>query len=250
MSLERIQELERTVVDAWPAAEVEVMDGWLLRASGGPTHRGNSVATLHAGAVSLDARIAASERWYRERGQPPMFQLGPCALPAGLDAALSARGYIEQGASWLAAVAPAEVVARTRSALAARVERTPSAGWLAVNASSRFSGADAVFAGFVARLGARCYFATAYADDGAPTAACLGVASPGRVGVYAMHTIAERRRQGAARAVLHALAMRAHVENVPELYLMAQAANSAARALYAASGFVDVYRYHYRRLAT
>ena len=61
-------ELERLVVDAWPAAETEELDGWLLRASGGPTHRGNSVATLAAGsALSLDQRIARAEQWYRER---------------------------------------------------------------------------------------------------------------------------------------------------------------------------------------
>jgi hypothetical protein len=39
-------ELEDMVVDAWPADEALNLRGWLLRRSGGPTHRGNSVATL------------------------------------------------------------------------------------------------------------------------------------------------------------------------------------------------------------
>jgi hypothetical protein len=53
-----LRELEEAVVDAWPAAETADLDGWLLRASGGPSHRGNSVATLEAGSqLELDARI-------------------------------------------------------------------------------------------------------------------------------------------------------------------------------------------------
>src|SRR5687767_4189672 len=63
-----LRELETMVVDAWPAAETLERDGWLLRASGGPTHRGNSVATLDAtGVIGLDARIDDAEAWYRER---------------------------------------------------------------------------------------------------------------------------------------------------------------------------------------
>jgi hypothetical protein len=34
--------LEQAVVFAWPASETADVDGWLLRASGGPTNRGNS----------------------------------------------------------------------------------------------------------------------------------------------------------------------------------------------------------------
>jgi hypothetical protein len=38
---QRLRELEEIVVDAWPAAEAAEQAGWLLRTSGGPTHRGN-----------------------------------------------------------------------------------------------------------------------------------------------------------------------------------------------------------------
>ena len=126
-----LRELEQTVVDAWPAGETSELGGWALRSSGGPTHRGNSVATLDAtGHMSLDARIERAEAWYRERGRPAQFQLGPCAAPTGLDAALSARGYRKSGEA-LCAVAPAlGAVAGTGSSLAARVEGSPNEAWL------------------------------------------------------------------------------------------------------------------------
>ena len=247
MSRARERELEEAVVDAWPAAERLELDGWLLRASGGPTHRGNSVATLAAGsALDLPDRIERMEEWYRERGKPAMVQVGPCAAPEGLDAALGARGYREEGAA-IMAVASAELVAAASvSGLDSGIERAPSAAWLSIVASSsRFAASPDVFFGFLARLEGRCRFVTAHVD-GAPAAICLCITSGTRLGVYAMLTVPAFRRRGAARATLHAAAKCALSDGQSELYLLVEGENVAARALYAQCGFRDVYRYHYR----
>jgi len=240
-------ELERQVVEAWPAAQCEELDGWLLRASGGPTHRGNSVAALAAGArFSLPARIERMEDWYAERGQVAMVQLGPCSQPTELDAVLEQRGYGRRGESVVTLAATAQVIEASRCELAARVEERAGPDWLGIVAgSSRHASTKEIFHGFLARLGARCCFVTAWVDD-QPATVCLGISSPGRLGVYAMHTVPELRRRGAARAALHALASHALRQGYPELYLLVEAQNAPARALYAQSGFADVYRYHYR----
>jgi N-acetylglutamate synthase len=269
-----LRELETIVVDAWPAAETLERDGWLLRASGGPTHRGNSVATLDAtGVVSLDARIDDAEAWYAERARPALFQIGPCAAPSGLDAALAARGYVIEGAARFAAAPAQEVIARTAAAadaattLRASVEPKPNAAWLDVNRiTSRFAVQVDSFLGFITRLGERCRFVTVHAASGehdprAPSgsaaagrigavepvaAVALGIASGNRLGIYAMLTVPAFRRQGAARAALHALAESALSDGLSELYLLFETGNTAARELYERSGFRDVYGYHYR----
>jgi ribosomal protein S18 acetylase RimI-like enzyme len=240
-------ELERQVVEAWPAAHSEELDGWLLRASGGPTHRGNSVAALAAGSrFSLQARIERMEDWYRRRGQLAMIQIGPCSQPAELDAALEQRDYHRHGESVVALASTEHVVEATRSALPARVEERASPEWLGIVAgSSRHAASKEIFHGFLERLGARCCFVTAWVAD-QPATVCLGISSPGRLGVYAMHTVPELRQRGAARAALQALASHALAQGYAELYLLVEAQNRAARALYAQSGFGDVYRYHYR----
>jgi ribosomal protein S18 acetylase RimI-like enzyme len=241
------QELEQQVVDAWPAAEVEELDGWLLRASGGPTHRGNSVATLAAGsALGLDERIARTETWYRSRAQAAMVQLGPTAAPADLDAALERRGYRRYGDSVAALATSQNVREHSKSLLRTSVEARPSAEWLGiVESSSRHASTKEVFHSFLTRLGARCCYVTAWVAD-QPATVGLGITSPGRLGIYAMHTVPELRRRGAARAALHALAQSALAEGLGELYLLVDAQNSAARALYAHAGFRDLYHYHYR----
>jgi ribosomal protein S18 acetylase RimI-like enzyme len=245
-----LHELEWTVVGAWPATESVNLDGWLLRASGGPTHRGNSVATLEAGlGLSLTARIEHAEAWYRERDKPPMFQLGPCVTPSELDAVLASRGYRKEGEAVLALAPPALVLQRTPDGFSTRIESKASEAWLRIAArSSRFAATHDVLLGFLDRLGTRCRFITAYSAPGTPAAICIGISSEGRLGLYAMLTLPEQRRRGAARAVLHALAESAISEGTPELYLLVDATNAPARALYARSGFQDIYHYHYRIL--
>ncbi len=244
----RVFDLEETVVDAWPASESEELDGWLLRASGGPTHRGNSVATLEAtGAHTLAQRIELAEAFYEARGKQPMFQIGPCAQPAGLDQALAERGYESEGHALNATATPSDVLARLRRSLEASVTERPSAAWLELaGRSSRFAASYDVFIGFLARLGTRCRFASARDAQGRLVATCLGISSEDRLGVYAMLTLPEARRKGAASAMLRALAESALAEHMRELYLLVEVDNAAARALYAQAGFVDVYPYHYR----
>jgi N-acetylglutamate synthase len=240
-------ELERQVVDAWPAGEAEELDGWLLRASGGPTHRGNSVATLAAGsALDLDERLARTEAWYRSRERAAMIQLGPTAVPAELDATLERRGYRRHGDSVAALATTQNVRDNTKSLLRTSVDAQPSAEWLGiVEGSSRHASTKQVFRGFLTRLGARCRYVTAWVAE-QPAAIGLGIVSPGRLGIYAMHTTPELRRRGAARAALHALAASALTDGHAELYLLVDVQNTGARALYAHAGFRDLYHYHYR----
>jgi N-acetylglutamate synthase len=249
-------ELERLVVGAWPASEVTERDGWLLRASGGPTRRGNSVATLGAeGGARLDDRIDGAEAWYRERGRAPTFQIGPCAAPAGLDGALDARGYLREGETLFARASLASVLEHVGPAsadlpmgLAARVETAPDAGWLELNASSsRFASSMEVFRAFLGRLGARCRFISVDTPQGETVGSGLGIASGAFLGVYAMFTRADHRRRGVAQRALAALAQSAHRDgSTRDLYLLVEVQNAGALRLYTQCGFRAEYSYHYR----
>jgi hypothetical protein len=86
--------IERVAFDAWPAAEVRALGGWRLRFNHGVTSRGSSVwPGPGASEGTLDARLAAVERFYAERGAAACYQLCPAADPPELDAVLAARGY-------------------------------------------------------------------------------------------------------------------------------------------------------------
>jgi ribosomal protein S18 acetylase RimI-like enzyme len=220
-----------------------------LRSSGGPTHRGNSVAPLDAkGALPVDERIAHAEAFYRARGQVPLFQVGPCAAPKDLDQVLADRGYVIEGAAVNALTTPEEVLARLPRTLETSVTAKPSDAWLEIGArASRFADSYDVLLGFLSRLGSRCRFALARDANGHAVATCFGITSEDRLGIYAMFTLPDARRKGAATALLRALAESAVVDRMRGLHLLVEEDNTTARSLYARAGFVDAYRYHYRK---
>jgi ribosomal protein S18 acetylase RimI-like enzyme len=61
-----------------------------------------------------------------------------------------------------------------------------------------------------------------------------------------MLTVPAARRMGAGSSLLRSLALTALEAQMEELYLLVDADNAPARALYARAGFRDLYRYHYR----
>jgi ribosomal protein S18 acetylase RimI-like enzyme len=61
-----------------------------------------------------------------------------------------------------------------------------------------------------------------------------------------MATLTPARRQGCALAVLRAIEARAAAQGCSHLYLQAEAANTAAIALYESFGFREAGRYHLR----
>jgi GNAT superfamily N-acetyltransferase len=243
-------ELEEAIVDAWPAADTEELDGWLLRATGGPSRRANSVATLEAGReLTLAERIERAEAWYRSRNLPPMFQVGPCAAPPELDEELATRGYQTQGAAVAAVATPDELLATRdkRRVFEVSVSSARSEAWsaLGVNAG-RFAAHSDRLLGILRRLGTRCRYVLARDARGEPVGSCLAITSEDRLGIYAMYTAPQARRSGAARDMLHALAQQARAESMRELYLLVEVDNVPARTLYAQCGFQELYRYHYR----
>lgn len=254
MSTALERELEEAVVHSWPAAECEALDGWLLRSSGGPTHRGNSVSTLgpvgqSAGepALDLQQRLARMEAWYLQRGKRAQLQLGPCAAPAGLDAELERRGYQREGEAMVMTAPAARVVERSASALRTLVEEQAGPAWRGIaTSSSRFASSAEVLEGFLERLAGRYRSVTAWVDGSTAAAIGLGIRHGRWLGVYAMHTRPELRRRGAARALLHALADHATRQGLEHLYLLVEPGNAPARGLYAQCGFQDLYGYHYR----
>jgi hypothetical protein len=87
-----IAALELIADRAWPPPVVERLGEWRLRAADGWTNRANSALPVGESGLSLDAAVAACERWYADRGQPPMITV-PLPLRRDLDALLTAQSW-------------------------------------------------------------------------------------------------------------------------------------------------------------
>jgi N-acetylglutamate synthase len=254
MSITLIHCIEELAANAWPAAVVQVVDGWRLRFNWGVTSRANSVWPNEAGdGPGLDERIATAEDFYARRGLRPRFQMCPAAQPPGLDEALARRGY--------AGVAHTSVQVADIEAVVARAERPPGSlrprrsvqvdelddVWFDTYAEGAGMAAHerAMRRGILERIGPRAGYALARIDD-EPVAVGLGVAERGWAGIFCMETLPAFRRQGAATAVLGALAQWGQAQGATRMYLQVMLNNPPALGLYRGAGFEPLYEYFYR----
>jgi N-acetylglutamate synthase len=77
--------LEEVALNAWPALQQMLFDGWLLRFARGYTKRANSINALYDSRLDVATKIAACEHAYTAQGLTPVFRLTPFASPPGLD---------------------------------------------------------------------------------------------------------------------------------------------------------------------
>lgn len=236
----RTDELEAVAYDFWRAPEVAHVDGWRLRFAHGITGRANSVWPNGDGTLELDEKIDRAEEWYRARGAPVLFQLTDAARPEGLEVALIARGYEPRHGPVSVEVAELDAVLEHTSGPAEVAEELDE-DWLKLWAASRgFEKHDVAHAILTAG-----YSAFARAGD---VAVGRGVAVGEWLGITSMVTMPDARRQGYARAIVHALARWAEQRGCRRAVVQVESSNAPARNLYAQAGFVPHHEYRYRIL--
>jgi len=250
-----IEQVERAGLRASQPPEQLDLDGWLLRRLPGKAKRARCVNALTEGKHSLDEKLAACARLYREAGLPLYVRLTPFSAPSALDAALHARGWrlhdptrvlVHPALAQLPHIdAPADVVeqAAEASTYAAAVGalRGSSPGEIAAHAL-RLRASPAPYTGWIWREAG----AVPAASPG-PVLACAQVARDGALaGLYDVFTAAPARGRGLATALCARVLRQAHAAGAGVGYLQVDAGNAAALKVYERLGFVDVYGYHYR----
>lgn len=251
--------IEQASLNSSQPAEQAFHDGWLLRFSPGKAKRARSVQPLMAGTLPLEDKISHVRRFYEARGLTPIIRITPMVQPAHLDDTLAALGWraFEDCRVMQRTLDPrlpvfdeAEAASRGLKLVEMNVAEFTRliGGW-------RGSSATAI-AAHAARLNAQPFASRMLAlfDGHGPAAVGQFVleaegAGPtvgGVVGVFDIFTAAEVRGQGHARRLTAALLDHATLAGARRAYLQVDAHNVAARAVYSALGFTDLYAYWYR----
>ncbi len=235
-----VEALETVMSDGWRAVEEDHLGGWLLRASGGFTQRGNSVLSMGSPGLPPVAAIEVVEQWYAARALPARFCLltDVSGVPADPDlyAALTGRGYQPASAtqSMVAVSAALPSLTEQSPGVVADTQLTP--GWMAAFAAYRSvqpEPAEAILTGSRAQL----FLSVPAGPDGPLVAIARMSIYPGWAGIHAMWVAPERRRQGLATTVVAAVAQLGREHHMPEVYLQVERANTTAVAAYTAMGF-------------
>ena len=234
-------------LNAWPSPRQLVLDGWLLRASGGAVRRANSVNPLPGCRGDLRAMLPLAEAVYGALGQTPLVRLP--SLIDGADALLEATGYTAEGRT-LTLFADLQGPARATGSSAV-LTANPNTDWLAARArlSAVAVEEQAIFRTMLDHLLLPRAFA-AVRDEGQVAAIAYAVLCDGLAVVEAVVTDPAQRRRGLGRQVVGGLLDWAAEAGAEGACLQVVADNVPALALYRSLGFTrELSRYHYRRKA-
>jgi ribosomal protein S18 acetylase RimI-like enzyme len=240
-----IRLLEELSLNAWPALQTLVVDGWVVRFANGYTRRANSVNPLYSPQGDPMDNIAACEALFAARGLPVIFKLTPASQPAGLDDLLAARGYAHDAET---SVQTLDLRGDKRAAPgASSLSPTLNEYWLAAvfNLSQLAEHKRPLLRQMLSLLAPPACFATVV-DGRHVVAAGLAVAERGHVGFFDIVTHPAHRRQGHARRLMLDLLAWGQSHGAHTAYLQVMCNNAAALALYAGLGFAEQYRYWYR----
>ena len=89
-----VQTLETRLVNAWPALETQIVDGWIVRFAKGYSKRSNSASPLIAGSSLDEAAIDQIVEQFRAYRLRPTFRLTGLEAP-DVDTRLAKRGFVE-----------------------------------------------------------------------------------------------------------------------------------------------------------
>ncbi len=238
-----VARLEQRSFNAWPAVRTAVMDGWLLRSSGGYTKRANSANAVQAGVLLDGGLLQAIEAWYARQQLPAIFRLSPLAN-AQCDALLAAQGY--------ALVEPSRFLLRHGTPTDHQLPAVPmephcTPAWLAgyAQASGLAPQQQPWHQRIVDGIGGQCAYATVE-QGGRSVAWGLAVLERGAAGLYDVVVAPECRGQGLGRQLVSGLLQWAAAQGAQQVDLQVRGGNQVAEQLYASLGFVPVYGYHYR----
>jgi GNAT superfamily N-acetyltransferase len=220
-----IRNLEHAAALAWPGAEREWLDGWLLRFGYGSTRRANSAVPLD---VSAGADVSSLIDWYAVRGVAPLL-VAPDRLfrvPPGVPVDAETRIMTAE----LGSAEPGHVVTMAPQ---------PDDEWLhlyqrevPVDVLTAVVDGEVAF-GLVA---------------GAAVGRAAVTSAPDAtrwVGLSAVHVVEPARRRGLARALCSSLLDWGGGRGATRAYVQVLADNTAATRLYESMGFTVHHRSRY-----
>ena len=241
--------VEEACLNAWPSPRQIILNGWMLRASGGPTRRTDSVNPLRWGSRDPAEVLAAADAIYSALGQPTLFRVPTIA--AGMEEALKGLGFAGPEAQTLTLLCDFAPPAAYQAGPAISASRHANRAWL--EARHTFTEADAVgrrtYDAMIASLLGQTRFSAAIEGEAIASVA-YGVVQSGLLVIESVATRPSARGRGLATAVAGDLLEWGRSVGAKAACLQAVAANAQAISVYQRLGFTrELYRYHYRRRA-
>jgi ribosomal protein S18 acetylase RimI-like enzyme len=241
-----IRLIEELSLNAWPALQVLLVDGWVLRFANGYTRRANSVNPLYASSRDVEEKIRHCEHLYRSKGLSVIFKMTHESQPHGLDELLAQKGYAVEARTSVQTLKLDGVEAPT---CAARLETVLVEAWL--TAQCRLSKTDDRKQSIAGQMLKGIISQTCYASidvDGQIVACGMGVLEGELLGIFDIVTGEAHRGYGYGKQIMLNLLTWGKQQGAEMAHLGVMLNNPPALHLYNKLGFREVYPYWYRVL--
>ena len=80
-----IQKIEELSLNALPAMQTQIYDGWVIRFADGYTKRANSISPIYTSNENVKKKISNCEQLYFARNDKAVYKVTPQANPINLD---------------------------------------------------------------------------------------------------------------------------------------------------------------------
>ena len=84
---------EELSINAWPALQTIIYDGWVVRFADAYANRGNSVSPLYPSKAGLEEKLLYCTRLFTSQNIPPSYKLTNMDVHREIDGKLEKMGY-------------------------------------------------------------------------------------------------------------------------------------------------------------
>lgn len=232
-------------MNAWPALQTVLYDGWILRFAGGYTRRANSVNPIYPSTIDVDKKIEYCHEFYAAKGMKTIFKITNEVYPPDLDNILETKGFIREAETSVQTIN----LEQTTIMDYGRVRIVTSLDDFWVDNFFRLSGAVSenkpTLKAMLRNIKMpKCF---AYIKEKNSIVACgLGVLEQDLIGLFDIVVATGFRGKGFGNRILNGMLLWGKNECAKLGYLQVMVDNKTALALYTKIGFKEIYRYWYR----
>lgn len=235
---------EELAINAHPALQTQIYDGWILRYANGYTKRANSINPLYPSDIDINTKITECEKRYSAQGLPAIFKLTDAADPA-IGKELDERGY--------AVIEPTYVMEmdlRDKNFAVHDCIFSPRADskWLdAYCTFGKYSDLKKETAKQILSNVTNTMFCGRITEDGETAACGSAVIERGYMGLLNVVVEESKRRKGFGTKICESLLAEAKRLGASTAYLQVVQENEKAVELYKKIGYKEIYSYCYRQ---
>jgi len=241
-----IRIIEELSMNALPALQTNIYDGWVLRFADGYTNRANSINPIYPSNEDLSNKIKSVYQIYRSRNLKTVYKLTKQAIPENLDETLEKNCYILAGLTGVQVLSLKDTVVEVKhkAVIFYKFNENWFNHYCHLNNISENN--TLTLASMLKNIVAKAAYFLLQDNDGEIVACGMCVLERDYIGLFDIVTANKHRNKGLGTILIQNILHWGKENGANYAYLQVMLNNEPALKLYSKMGFKEVYQYWYR----